>query len=271
MMKLQRIPRHFAHLAIGIALGGSLFCRPVRAADTNAWQEIKSRHFIILHTGDSAFAEKVARQAEQYYETITTDIGFTRFTGFWLWEHRARILIYPTAGEFRTESKAPGWASGRASASRHEIAGSRSDDEVFLRKVLPHEIAHLILSEFIGADRLPHWIAEGVSQWEQEGRGQTAGFPFGTDTIPLETLITMDVRKESRPATVRLYYAQCASLVSFLITEHGASPFARLCRALQDGKSSAEALAHAYPGVAGSLTSLEAAWLKAVRTTPTVR
>jgi hypothetical protein len=233
-----------------------------------AWQEVKSRHFFILHAGDPAFAEKVARQAEQYYEAITTDIGFTRFTGFWLWNHRARILIYPSAADFRTHSTAPEWASGRASTSLHEIAGFRSDDESFLKTVLPHEMTHLILAEFIGADRLPHWMAEGVAQWEQDGRGQTAGFPFGPDTIPLDTLTTMDIRKETRPAIARLYYAQCASLVGFLITHHGDARFARFCRALRDGKPSNEALAYAYPTLARSLSSLETAWLKDVRTTP---
>lgn len=264
----QRVRLRGVPLALTIALGGILFASPSQSEPPAAWQEIKSRHFIILHTGDPAFAEKVATQAEQYYEAITTDIGFTRFTGFWLWDHRARILIYPSATLFRTESKAPEWASGRASASLHEIAGFRSDDESFLKTVLPHEMTHLILAEFIGPDRLPHWMAEGVAQWEQEGRGQVAGFPFGADTIPLETLITMDIRNESRPALARLYYAQCASLVGFLITEYGGARFARLCRALRDGKPSPEALAYAYPTVATSLTSLEAAWSKAVRHPP---
>ena len=59
-MTPRRVRHHIAPLAIAIALVGILFGSPSRAADPIAWQEVKSRHFIILHVGDPAFAEKVA-------------------------------------------------------------------------------------------------------------------------------------------------------------------------------------------------------------------
>lgn len=251
------------HHAWFLIIGITILATPCLALDPPAWMEIKSQHFRVLHTGDQAFAEKASRHAEQFYQTITTDLGFTRFKGFWLWENRARIIIYPTAKDFRTQSNAPAWAIGRASASRHEIAGSRDDEEHFLKSVLPHEMAHLILAEFIGPERLPHWLAEGVAQWEQTGRGQALLMAHEPECIPLETLLTMDIRKENRSEYVKLYYAECASLVSFLITQHGSDKFGRFCRALRDGKSTTEALASIYPDIATSLKTLESAWLNA--------
>lgn len=255
--------RHRAWLLI---TGIAILTTPSLALDTPVWLEIKSQHFLVLHTGDQAFAEKVSLQAEHFYQSITTTLGFTRFKGFWLWGNRARIIIYPSAKDFRMESNAPAWAIGRASASRHEIAGSRDDEEHFLKSVLPHEMTHLILAEFIGAERLPHWLAEGVAQWEQTGRKQALLISREPEFIPLETLLTIDIRKENRPEYAKLYYAECASLVSFLITQHGSDNFGRFCRALRDGKSAVEALSSIYPGIASSLTTLESTWLGAQKT-----
>lgn len=250
---------HSLLMPLFLAMAGLVSC-PSPAAEPYSWQVLKSRHFLIHHIREPAFAEKVARQAEQYYETITSDIGFTRFKDFWLWGHRASIYIYPTKTDFREASNAPSWAAGRASSARHEIAGSRDDEDHFLNSVLPHEMAHLILSEFIGADRVPQWLSEGVAQWEETGREQNHILPQPAGLIPLSSLFSMDVRKESSPPVARLYYAQCASLVSFLIIRHGSDKFGRLCRALRDGKTTPEALASAYPGIATSIPSLEAAW-----------
>lgn len=235
------------------------------AAETVEWQELKSRHFIVQYSSDAAFAAKVAAKAEDYYQTITTDVGFTRHKDFWLWDHRARITLYPDPDAFRKASGAPPWASGRSSARLHEIAGARSDEQHFLSIVLPHEITHLILSEFIGSDRVPQWLSEGVAQWQQDGR-QTAFRPRpGMPILPLKVLMNMDIRHEQNFRHAALYYAECASLVACLIRDHGSERFARLCRYLRDGRTPEEALAATYPGIADTPDQLEQYWLGRLR------
>lgn len=249
-----------------IAIGFMFVTSPSKALGNQEWQELKSQHFIVMYSGDQAFAEKFANRAEQYYQQITTDLGFTRFKDFWLWDHRARIVIYPSVAEFRSASKAPSWAIGRASVSRHEIAGSRDDSEHFLSNVLPHEMSHLILAEFIGADRLPHWLSEGVAQWEQAGNKANISVHFRLNYIPLEKLFVLDIRKEQNTAYAMLFYAECASLVGYLINQYGSESFGRLCRALREGKSTTDAISSAYPDTDGSIAKLEAAWLKSQKT-----
>jgi hypothetical protein len=240
-----------------------------RAADTGAWEVVKSRHFLVMHTGDAAFAERVAQAAETHYYAIADDLGYSRTSGFWTWDNRVRIMIHPTAAAFRVAFQAPAWAAGAASIQRHEIAGYRADGEVFLATVLPHELAHLILSDFIGAERVPGWLTEGLAQWEQEGRPPGGmRVPGGGFTLPV--LMAMDVRQERDTARVHLYYAQCASLVGFLIRTGGGDRFGRFCRLLRDGKPCVEALASAYPDLASSLDELERAWRKSLES-PKVR
>ncbi len=253
-MSALAVQRWIPVAAIGLALtaAGS------EAGETGAWQVVKSQHVLVLHTGDEAFAEKVAARAETYYDTIAGDLGFTRRSGFWLWENRMRILIYPTVEAFRTASNAPDWAIGRASSRHREIAGCREDGESFLATVLPHEMAHLILAEFIGAERLPVWLAEGLAQWEQSGRPRrpTAAGPWFT----VKDLMAMDVRQEKDGARAHVYYMQCASLVGFLVSSGGGDRFGRFCRALRDGKDVPAALASTYPDMARTLDDLEKAW-----------
>lgn len=232
----------------------------VGADATGTWDVVKSQHFLVHHAGDAAFAERVAERAEAYYETIASDLGYTRRSGFWLWENRVRILIYPTAQAFRDASNAPGWAIGRASSRRHEIAGCRTDGEGFLTTVLPHEMTHLVLGEFVGDDHLPQWLSEGLAQWEQGGRPKTMPLANPAAAFALKDLMSMDVRQEKDSGRVQAYYAQCASLVGFLVTRQGGERLGQFCRALRDGKETPRALAQAYPDVAASVEALEQAW-----------
>ena len=235
-----------------------------RAADTGAWEVVKSRHFLVMHAGDTAFAERVAQAAESCYYAIADDLGYSRTSGFWTWDNRVRIMIHPTAEAFRAAFQAPAWAAGGASHRRHEIAGSRPDGETFISTVLPHELAHLILGEFVGVERVPGWLTEGLAQWEQEGR-PPARLPRGAGQgFALRDLMAMDVRQERDPGRVRVYYLQCASLVGFLIRTGGGDRFGRFCRLLRDGKPCMEALASAYPDLAPTLDDLEGAWRKSL-------
>lgn len=230
------------------------------AADSPSWQKISSPHFIVLHTGDESLARTVADRAESYYATIAADLGYTRYRNFWLWDNRVKILIYPTAAAFSEACNAPAWAAGRASAQRHEIASFRQSGEGFLSSLLPHELSHLILADFIGEARVPLWLTEGFAGWEQGGRtAPTAGSAL-PHRFPLKELTTLDIRRESDRSRVALFYAQSASVVGFMIKTYGGEAFGAFCRALRDGKDLGEALAAAYPHDIPSTDVLEQKW-----------
>ena len=83
--------------------------------------------------------------------------------------------------------------------------------------------------------------------------------------IHLESLMQMDIRKESDTDTVNVFYVEAASLVGFLIRGHGSKQFIEFCRQLRDGKTIETALTFAYPTKMRNLEQLEEKWLKYVK------
>lgn len=233
------------------------------AASTQEWQLVKSSHFLVMHTGDERLAKSVSDKAETYYSTIAADLGFTRYQNFWVWDNRVKILIYPTAKAFAEACQAPAWASGRASYERHEIASYQQSGAGFLTSLLPHELSHLILSDFMGNARVPLWLTEGFAQWEQEGRKVT-GFGPGKG-FTLKDLMAADVRQDADPQRVAVFYAQSASVVGFMIRTYGGTAFGSFCKALRDGKTLEAALAAAYAADLPALDALEQKWLNSLR------
>lgn len=232
----------------------------IRAEPAPPWLRYPSTHFIIHYAGDdTALARTVSEKAEAYYTDIAADLGYTRYQKFWLWDNRVNILIYPTAEAFTRGCQAPAWAVGRASFERHEIAGYRQSSEAFINSLLPHEMSHLILADFIGRDHIPLWLTEGFAQWEQ--LRQPGIPPLPPNPFKLSELMVMDIRSERDTTRVALFYRQSASLVGFLIHSRGGTAFGVLCRSLRDGKTFEAALAAAYPGDLGSLEVLEKKWL----------
>jgi hypothetical protein len=231
------------------------------AAAPPSWQKVSSTHFIVLHLDDELLAKTVSERAESYYSSIAADLGYTRYQNFWLWDNRVKILIYPTAAAFSEACDAPAWAAGRASPQRHEIASYRQSGEGFLSALLPHELAHLILSDFMGESHVPLWLTEGFSEWVQGGRKSPASGSQISRRFPLKTLFTMDIRRDTDQERISLFYAQSASVVGFLIKTYGGESFGSFCRALRDGKNLAAALAAAYPHDVPSLDILEQKWL----------
>jgi len=238
-----------------------LFSALSHAADTPSWKKVSSPHFIVMYTGEEALAKTVAERAESYYAAIATDLGYTRYKNFWLWDNRAKILIYPTPESFSEACNAPAWAAGRANAQRHEIASYRQSGEGFLSDLLPHELSHLILSDFIGETRVPLWLTEGFAQWEQGGRKPPSAGRLMPRHFPLRDLTAMDIRRDNDRDRVLIFYAQSASVVGFLINSYGGDAFGSFCRALRDGKDLSAALAAAYPNDAPSLDVLERKWI----------
>ena len=250
----------FSLILLAISLGG--IPGTTRAAGPEPWKTIPSTHFIVMYSDDETLAQTVSERAESYYSIIASDLGYTRYQNFWLWDNRVKILIYPTANAFTTACNAPSWAVGRANYNAHEIASFRQSGEQFLSVLLPHEMAHLILADFIGQAHVPLWLTEGFAEWEQSKQRSSPPPPLLVRQFSLKDLVVMDIRTESDTARVSLFYTQCASVVGFLIKTYGGESFGAFCRGLRDGKTCEAALAAAYPGEITSLDSLEQKWRK---------
>jgi len=242
------------------------------SVQAQTWESIKGKHFVVYysHKKDVALVRTILWKSEDYYSKIAQQIGYARYSNFWTWDDRVKIIIFPDQKTFMKRTGQPGWSTGYADRDS-ELFQSRaivtySQEQGFLDGVLPHEIGHLILKDFVGFDKkIPLWFEEGVSQLWEQGRRQAAR-PFmrklvtSGRSIPLERLNQLDIRQEKQSNRIAVFYAQSVSLVDYLLNEYGVDAFARLCRNLRKGMPIEEALQSTYSNIFRSLRELDEKW-----------
>lgn len=239
------------------------------------WQEEKGKHFIILYSSynDAAWARKVLREAERYYDKIADQVGYSRYRNFWTWDDRVEIKVYSDQQSFVKATGQPSWAKGGAIFRDPRLFKMRSivtfkQEEDFLDGVLPHEISHLILRDFIGFNKkIPIWFDEGVAQLHEKKKKIIANRLMKElikqeKYIPLNQLINLDIRTEKNPGKASLFYAQSVSVVDFLIKKYGNRKFQQLCQFLRDGRAFKGALQGSYHSIFNSIEDLEKKWIR---------
>lgn len=241
----------------------------------NAWGEVKDRHFVVYYENrnDAEFSRTVLRKAEEYYQKVGTDTGYSRANRFWTDNERVKIFLFKDRDSFLQSTGQPSWSVGYADRdsqtfrSRTIITYRQESD--FIDGLLPHEVSHLVLHDFIQAERIPVWFDEGVAQLQERNKiGLTRGIMGNLVrrgmSMPVGEFSRFDVRTVRDPGAAEVFYAQSLSVVDFLITKYGRDAFGRLCRELRDGKDFEAALARAYPGAIENYRELQAKWLQSL-------
>ena len=237
------------------------------------WKELKGDHFIIYFQGEDRFSSEVLRKSESYYNQISSDLGYTRYSNFWQWDNRVKIYIYPSREAYLEGTGGVKWSHGLADYTKKEIR-SYELGEGFLDSLLPHEMTHLIFRDYVGfKGEIPVWLDEGVAQWEEPEKRviarQTMKLLIETGrAFSIRQLTEMDVRKVNDSDLVMNFYIQAVSVIDFLVEGVGADDFITFCRQLRDGKNLEEALTFAYPTSMRSLNELEEKWKKYVSKAP---
>lgn len=238
------------------------------------WYEDKDKHFIIHYTenSDRDWARRVLRRAEKYYNSIADEIGYTRYHKFWTWEDRVHIVAFKDKETFTEKTGLPEWSRGGATRDLNlfqtKVIVTYKQEDGFLDGVLPHEISHLILKDFIGFDRdIPIWFDEGVAQLQEEEKRNKADYLMRDfikegKYIPLPQLMHYDVRRSDDPKVVGLFYVQSISVINFMISRYGSTRFGQMCRYLRDGQDFTEALKKSYISLLDSLEELQEKWIK---------
>ncbi len=254
-----------------LAINLSVFLSVISSfsSDQTNWQELKGSHFITYFVKDEALAKEVLDKAEIYYKEIADRLGYARYWKFWLWEQRVKIYICPDKAAYLSSTHQPQWSGGFADYKNKRIVTYRWD-EGFLDSFLPHEIAHLILRDFIGFNpEIPLWLDEGVAQWAEEAKRINSEQNMkkiveDKKYIPLYEFTKMDIRTTKDTKLAELYYMQSISLVEFFIERYGSDGFIELCRRLRDGKTLAEALRSSSSFRLKDLDELERQWTEYV-------
>lgn len=257
---------YFLSFCLLVSLLLSLF---ISSAVASRWKELKGDHFIIYHQGEDSFAQEVLRRSELYYQQVSSDLGYARYSNFWQWENRVKIYIYPTREEFLRATGEREWSHGMANYATKEIF-SYAWRERFLDSFLPHEITHLIFRDYVGfKGEIPLWLDEGVAQWQEPEKRAVVKEVMRSvlekgETFSLGELTRLDIRQVADTEQTSRFYIQAASLIDFLIQEYGAEGFITFCRQLRDGKNLEEALRFAFPTSIRNLNELEEQWKKFV-------
>jgi hypothetical protein len=241
-------------------------------------------------TQDKDLAEKVLKHAENYYTSINDYLGFQRYSDFWTWEKRIGIFIYPDHASYTQATGQMEWADGKADYKNRKISMYISDPK-FLKRILPHEITHLILRDFIGIEaKAPLWIDEGVAtsviapnedEIYADIKSAIKKLYDNSALLTLQDMTTLDFKTSSSRTTIHdvlmkdnspgflllspvnfltVYYLEAASIVSFLKERYGAQSFSQFFRKLRDGKTLDQALASTYPQECSHIQELEKKW-----------
>jgi hypothetical protein len=250
-----------------------MFLSPSGFGHALEWREQKGNHFIIRteHSISDRWARDVLEKAEIYYRTIAEQIGYARYNKFWTWDTRVEIIVYDDRDVFLKETGQPAWSQGGAIHRPLYLEERKivtyKQDENFLDGLLPHEISHLMLIDFIGwKQEIPLWFNEGVAQLQEKGKKEKAQVlmkalvPRG-QYIRLEAMTNLDIRSETDGSKVALFYAQSLSVTDFMISRYGSKAFGLLCRHMRDGRNFEEALKLTYPRDIGTIEELEKKWL----------
>ncbi len=139
--------------------------------NTKDWKIIKDVHFEIYYPiADSGEMPRIIlRKAEESYSKIAERIGYARYRNFWTWDERVKIVYYSTQEAYVASTGQPAWSKGLSfshfSPMPLRMIVSFQGQDNFVEAILPHEISHLILHDYIGPKRMiPLWFDEGVAQ-----------------------------------------------------------------------------------------------------------
>ena len=137
----------------------------------------------------------------------------------------------------------------------------------FFDSTLPHELGHIIFREFVGfKGEIPIWFEEGVAMCQEKAKRWGAhdmvrkAIEDGTFK-PLSELSLTRLRRRTSKDLIDLFYAESASIVSFMINELGEQRFVRLCRKLKDGGPFSWAIDSVYSRFK-NVDDLNDAWVK---------
>ncbi len=126
----------------------------------NDWKHAETPNFI-CHFFHSYAAGPVATEAEFYYRVIAQELGkdTTR------WERKSHIFVFESADDWAQFQKAGAldpWTGGIH--SRGELFVRRDPQFRFKGNTLGHEVAHLVVDRFFGAN-VPLWLNEGYAEY----------------------------------------------------------------------------------------------------------
>ena len=253
-------------LLIILSMSLVLVLVPFLSADAKEWQSMKSRYFIVYYRMEvpEDFVNTVIESAEDDYQMVSARLGFSVYQG---WKNPVNLYIYKDKDDYINNGSQVGWSHGAAQVGIKTIKTFPSD-QGFFDSLLPHELGHIILHEYLGENtNIPLWFNEGFAMFQEKAKRIGANklvkeALLNAQFIPLTQLTDMRLYRNSDPKIIELFYAESASLVNFMINELGESRFRKLCANLRDNLPFEIALSNA---MYMNMSTLNKKWIEFLR------
>ena len=213
------------------------------------WKSLTNNNIrLFWYEGSDAFAQDLLTAGNDALQRLAKDIGAQP-------EMHTRIYVYASSEDLRAAMIFPQeWTGGVAFTEYGTTAiGIPTDSLHWGKRALAHELAHLVIHQFIFSGygmQLPAWLDEGLAMYaEGDLTGQMR--ELLQDAVEKDQLISVRSLCSSFPAqpeAAYLAYAESYSLVEFLLQESngGQARMLELLRAFKNGSSYTEALDHVY-------------------------
>jgi hypothetical protein len=253
----------FLIISIGITLG---FCIGIIDAGAKEWEVLKSNSFIVYYRSSvpEDFVKTVLDSAQENFRRVVENLGAASYKS-WNQNNRASIYIYADQEDYIHSGNQASWSHGSAMEGSKVIKTFPSD-EGFFDTLLPHELGHIILREYLGPDAdIPLWFNEGVAMNQEKAKRLSSNKIVQEaiakgQYIPLTQLTDMRLYKDSDKEKVKIFYAESASIVFFMVNQLGENRFYKLCRELKERTRFVDALSKVYVQFNG-LDGLNKKWM----------
>jgi hypothetical protein len=213
------------------------------------WQSIETddqKARIQWYVGNQNFGKTLASITQESLQRLAKEIGVES-------SRPILITIYPSSEEVRDAMiTAQEWAGGVAFPEYGSIIiGATQNDEVWLKSVIPHELAHLLVGELTfncKGVRLTTWLSEGLSVFSEGplSKSQLDGITQALEEDRLRPLHALERGFSPSGDQARLEYDQSGAVVQYLVEAYGTEKMADLLGAMQSGLLINPALEQVY-------------------------
>lgn len=232
------------------------------------WKETK--HFVVFANSQQV-ADFGADLSEKYMAFL-----MEKFLDGRAWAFRVPVLIYKDHNDYVSVGGNPA-SSGGVTFSNHLGKSTRVSlfllgennqiDRTNLEETLPHELTHVVVNEFFGAQEIPRWLHEALARrMEQTRNHYEEAAKTGRDVVAGEYYRFRDLfdATEYPDGFFRVwrFYEQSATIVLYLL-EQGPESMLAFLQALKDQKGHDAAVAAAL-GIPedGAVEELEKRWVE---------
>lgn len=223
----------------GAAGAAASFAVRHRGRNKEGWHVAETEHFLIFHHRDEAFAERVARIAEQTRSAMSRKWFGAEGAA---WQPKCELILHPDAASYSrmtgVPTSSPGHSRIESDPSGHRIVGRRMDIRLdvpdALEAVLPHEATHVVLAGQFGQHAVPRWADEGIAvltEPEEKIRQHRRNLQKQhQDGLTFTARQLMEMVDYPSPRRVPAFYAQSVMLVEFLTSQKGPTVFTAFVR-----------------------------------------